>query len=815
MANIKLDFSKMKHLSSDKDSTTLQHPSGHQITLKHSALSPDNQKQLMALSGIAKDSATPAQQDQMRHKMAEGGQSKNTYNTATGQTLTPDQRTEALIKQYNPVFTDKPYEPTTWDKIESGVNQFGKSIKKAVGADQYAQGGMAPENDATTVIPDKGYGKIIIVGDNKAAGGEIKPQPQQELNYKDLMRKKKDMNYVEANKPVLPKKKLAEGGHPGEETCQACGGPIRKAYADQNEPVSQDDDAPQVPTNLDPSSAGAPAVVPNYRDPNQATKEPLNKQDTDTARTKEIYNRMVSNVIPKGMTAPITAAQFGEDGQAPKQFDAQNWMKSQKEETDEKAMNAAAIAEQQQKTIQENQARVSAGLAPLPVPDVPNGPQIPGTPENPPQPNAINPSGQPVDPMDSGMEATATMMQQGFMDQMSGISGTADAQARQAAMQAKALDFNAKAEQDLLSKYQNNSDAIQGEMDAVRNDIANSHITPDNYWKGDSDGNGSHSKIATGIGMILAGFNPTNKPNAAIDFLNKQMEMNLQAQIQEMGKKQNVLTSLNSKFHNMNDTMTFARMVNNQMLQSQLASAAAKAMGGPNGLAHAQAQQAIGQLQMQYAPLQQKLQMSQTMMHIANDSANDPDMQVAQATKLARYMTAMGDPTQAKQWQDATVPGVGVTRNLAPVPQDVRQKLIAHQTLAKAATELQAFIQSHGGLLDRMSQNERAQAAAMVLPVQAAFREGTLGTVYREGEQPLLDRAVKGQPLDFASYLINTEPTKIQTMLKTNEEQSNILKKAYGLPIRQSETTQDQSQTKTVNGITYKRGPNGEAIRVN
>jgi hypothetical protein len=50
MSNIKLDLSRVKHVKSDGNSTTLQHKDGHLITLVHKRLSPDNQKQLAHLA---------------------------------------------------------------------------------------------------------------------------------------------------------------------------------------------------------------------------------------------------------------------------------------------------------------------------------------------------------------------------------------------------------------------------------------------------------------------------------------------------------------------------------------------------------------------------------------------------------------------------------------------------------------------------------------------------------------------------------------------------------------------------------------------
>lgn len=82
--SIKLDLTKFRHIKSDKTSTTLRHKDGHELTVSHKALSPENKVQLEALSKIAKDHQTPLQADQMKHKMAKGGDVKEPEHQRQG-----------------------------------------------------------------------------------------------------------------------------------------------------------------------------------------------------------------------------------------------------------------------------------------------------------------------------------------------------------------------------------------------------------------------------------------------------------------------------------------------------------------------------------------------------------------------------------------------------------------------------------------------------------------------------------------------------------------------------------------------------------
>ena len=408
------------------------------------------------------------------------------------------------------------------------------------------------------------------------------------------------------------------------------------------------------------------------------------------------------------------------------------------------------------------------------------------------------PMAQP-DPITAGMNDTQSIMAKGYENMLSGLQHEAQAQGDLGKAQAQMLQNQVNAENEIKKHYAAAYTDLESERQNFMHDIQEGYISPEKYWTGDAQGNGSHSRIATAIGMIIAGFNPTNRPNAAIEMLNKQMEMNLQAQRENLNAKNNLLSANLRQFGNLKDATDMTRVMQADMIHNQLLQAAATAQ---TPIAKAQAEKAAGELQMKYAPLAQQLTVRRAMMGLATSGSS-------QAQERAMdYMDAM-EPGSAKPYRERYVPSVGMAK--VPVPQPVRDELVSHQKLDTAAKELQSFIKSHGGLLNRMTPDDRAKAAALALPVQAAFREGTLGTVYREGEQPLLDKAVKGQPLDVVSYFINTEPTKLQTMLKTNEQQANILKRNYGFPVSESSS---EPQYKTVNGVKYMRGPNGEAIKV-
>ncbi len=540
--------------------------------------------------------------------------------------------------------------------------------------------------------------------------------------------------------------------------------------------------------------------------------------DPDKARQREIYKNLEALDLS------------GVPGQQ-KPFNPINAKLALEQQTSEKVKNDQAVEAQKAKIMQENQMRAQFGQPLLALPNTPSGNPIPGsldanpatdmTPSEREAASAINGKMQGIQdqliapasaapaaaqqPAETnqitGNEDYGSLMKKGANLQIQSANDQAQALGNLGAAKAAVENQNIQDRQKAQAQYQQRFDALETERQAHMQDIRDAHIDPNKYWTGDKNGNGSHSKVASAIGMILAGFNPAGGENAAVNFLKFQMDKNLDAQKENLNSQNNLLRANLAQFGNLKEATMMTQLMQADLVASELNKAADTAA---SPLAKAAAKAASGQILQQYAPLQQRLAMMQSM----NDLGSDPSSTGA-AEHMLQYQR-MYMPELAKDTEARLIPGIGLAK--VPVPQAVRDQLLAQQELEQAVTNLQSFIQSHGGLINRLSPSDRAKAAALVLPVQAKFREGTLGTVYREGEQPLLDKAVKGQPLDLASYFINTEPTKLATMLETNRQQSNITRKQLGLPLIQQQNRQPQSSTGAQEGQTATNKTTGQKI---
>jgi hypothetical protein len=421
---------------------------------------------------------------------------------------------------------------------------------------------------------------------------------------------------------------------------------------------------------------------------------------------------------------------------------------------------------------------------PAPQPEQPQTPQVP----------------QP-DPMDQAIAQGQGMLEQGYQNQLQGLQQEAAVKGQIGEQQAQQIEQNLNAQNTAKAAYQQSFNQMEQERQAIAQDMAENHIDPEKYWTGDAQGNGGHSKIMAGLGMILAGFNPTSNPNAAINFLKFQMEQNLKGQEMEMGKKNNLLTNNLHQFGNLKDAADMTRLQQADILHNQMLMAASQAA---TPAAKAEMLQKAGALQQQFAPLRQQFVMRQAMMKLANSTDGNTASNTAPYEHMLQYMRLM-NPEQAKEMEGRLIPGVGVAK--IPLPKEARDQIINHTKLEQALQDLNQFTHTHTTLVPGSRDYNVGAQKAMI--VQTMLREGLLNTVYREGEQPLLDKLIKSNPANFLKEF-NTLP-QIKELMRNNQAQANTLKSNYGIPIKQAPPEQ---QYKTVNGVKYMRGPKGEAIPV-
>lgn len=554
-----------------------------------------------------------------------------------------------------------------------------------------------------------------------------------------------------------------------------------------------------------------PPMLPQMSTEVQALQQP-SQVDPKTKELQDRYNAIQSLKPDYTDTSNLTKhnaseTMFGPNGEAPLQLDQHAAELALHSQQQAELLKQAQIGAQVQKQAKDQQLLSqfgAKGVPPLPpVQETAQGQTV--VPEQGAVSEEMNRQPQGLatpqsNPMDSLMNDPEAMMKAGYKSQLQGINAEAQAIGDLGKAQAQILANDQIARQQAQDKYKEDFAALDQERKALIQDVKEGHISPEKFWTGDpKTGEGGHSKVMTGIGMILAGFNPTNNPNAAVNFLKFQMEQNLAAQAKNLDAKNTLLGHNLRQFGNLKDAADFTRIQQNDMLTHQLEAAAATAK---TPMAQAAAKQAAGKLQMESAGIFQNFAMRRAMMNLA-DNGNP-----AATEQMIAYMRAV-NPEMAKSMEARYVPGVGL--GSIPVPEKVREEIVAHSKLQSAAQDLEQFSKTHSTIIPGTPEYNVGVQKAMIL--QQQIREGMLGTVFRESEKPLLDKMINENPAGFFKAF-STQP-KLKELMRSNEQQSNILKQSYGLPVKHQSIATSNPMAQKEQAIQWaKQNPGPKADKI-
>lgn len=420
------------------------------------------------------------------------------------------------------------------------------------------------------------------------------------------------------------------------------------------------------------------------------------------------------------------------------------------------------------------------------------------------QPTAQAAANQAVNnPDPTGLGALQSGLQQGFAEQKTGVQQEAAAEGAQGKQTAAALDANAAQQQVTQKNYQDHFNELNQEYGNFMNDIKNQHIDPNHYWASKS----TASKISTGLGLILGGIGSglTGQGNAALEFLQNNINRDIKGQEANLGKEQNLLSANMRQFGNLKDATDMTRIMQQGIVANQLQSIAAT---NTDPVAKARAQQALGVIDQHQATEMQQFAQRRYMMQLMQQGPQQGATPGDNSQQISA-MRMMGNEPMAKSLEERSVPGIGTAK--VPVPEDARQKMIAMQNFHKQMGDLMDFASQHSGDLspsDRMTGRAKAQA------VQNAYRTGQDMGVYKASEAPLLEGEIPNNPTAFLNS-IRVQPA-YKAALDNNKMKLGTMTQAYGLPnpIAAKAATAASPQIKMSGGKKYMRGPNGEAVEV-
>jgi len=462
---------------------------------------------------------------------------------------------------------------------------------------------------------------------------------------------------------------------------------------------------------------------------------------------------------------------FGSDGEAPKQFDVSSWQKAKNDVLEKtKSDQDAAIAKNQQ-IMTDNRARAEAGLPPLDqVADAGDSGPIGYKPisglDSVPEISGATPVDQPA-PQDPNSPFSGDYLKDyknSVQGQLGGINDYATAKSNLGNEQAGIYNQDLSAHQKIEAQATQGLQDSLSEVSSALKDYKSGHIDPDHHL----NSMGTGQKISTAIGLILGGLGGglSGQGNPALDFLNKQIQNDVESQAKNLDKSGNLVGAYMKQYNNLAQAKTMAHAVQSFIVADQINAAAAKSS---SPMAIAQGKIASNQLVQGALSGLRQMSLTQAMMNgMSSAGGFNP-----QSLDMMRIV----NPELAKSVEQRYVPGVGV--GSVPIPEKEREGLTLRNELDEKLNDLKKFAKENEGSLNPAIVNAGKTKASAV---QDLFRRATAGGVFREAEKNFVDTMVDQDPTKFFSSL-RTIP-KYDELIQQNEGALNQMKKSYGLPVK-------------------------------
>lgn len=760
---ITLDLSDYSHVKSDGYSTHLKHKHGHTIKIAHKMLDKDTQDTLQAFACGGKV-----------QKMAEGGGVLETLPKAPpgsptdgmiipedmGAPLTPDQQAIALNNRVHSVVGD----PSNADlfnyvmgggqtmdqtiaeaqdralvgmgslgkvKVAPDLNALNQEIKMVTGAEKFA--------DKTAKLLEEGRAARAAKKAGTTAPTQAPPAAPMNLYAEP----------VPATPATMPIEPTATSPAPqGVGYTNYALDPATGAYVRAPKKFAEGGDVPEALSPEAPAMAPMQLEIPQVQLP-EAQPDP-------NAKYKQLFETALAD------------QKRNNPGDSPAEHEriALEFAARHKQQDE---YNAKAQAMSAQSQAQGAQAKAQAMDAKRQMIGLPTTqPQMPQPPISPLE-SSVMPQAQPEPQGPTApMDLAADSQQSGYNKVMKGINDYAAAQAGLADQQAQILKSQQLAAKEAEDTFMQQYQGLEAERQAHIEDIEAGYIDPQAYWK-------DHSKVMAGIGMILAGFNPTTQPNAAVQFIQKQMDNNLEAQKANLASKQNLLSANLRQFGNLKDAVDMTRIMQNDLMARELQIASAKAA---NPMAKAAALQASGKFQMEAAEASKKFAVNRTLSTLQSQANQDP----SKIPALIAGLEAV-DPKRAEEIRMRYIPGMGLA-NSAEGAKVVRDTASMTQTALSGIKRLEEISKITGkslmpGLISEADTIRSSLIGALRVPITGP---GAMSEPERAQLMALIP-----DPTSILSYDPNTR-TRLQTLAKrlqvstANAAAVNGLKSAGQMP---------------------------------
>ena len=245
----------------------------------------------------------------------------------------------------------------------------------------------------------------------------------------------------------------------------------------------------------------------------------------------------------------------------------------------------------------------------------------------------------------SDLGKTSEKLLQGVEQQKAGIGQEAEAQALLGQQQSDIYAKQAEQAEQLTANYQNSLNTLKTKGDELQKSIAEYKEDPNRFYNNMSVG----QHVGASIGMLLGGFSRgINGVNPAQEHLDKLIDRDIQAQRNELGKKENQLAANMKEYGNLKDSMDVLKMQQLTTIKAQL-DRVASASNNPVQKARAQQESAI--IDQKIAPIADQFAKRDAALKMINGGGGLSNPQAA-ATAV-RFLVPEGQQGEAFKELDA------------------------------------------------------------------------------------------------------------------------------------------------------------------
>ena len=293
----------------------------------------------------------------------------------------------------------------------------------------------------------------------------------------------------------------------------------------------------------------------------------------------------------------------------------------------------------------------------------------------------------------------------------------------------------------------------------------------------------------------------TGQPNPALQFLNAQIERDLESQKANLSNKHNLLSALQQQYGATVHADNMYRAIRSQDLANQIGMAAAKSQGALGSAASQLAQSQFTQQAAQYA---RQIALAGMQANVQNPAQQQTglDAKASQYLQAARIL----DPKQAEEFEKRYIPGVGVANvPLEPKDRELLQKKTELKDLFGRAQDYLGQVGTTGPTILRPAL--RAQGQSLQNQLQLKMGELADLTRFTPEENKIYRQTV---PDLTGTHLTGKDANLLKGLADTNDDTLNTFYKQKGI----NQQASSNPIVKGADGRMYRKSPDGTRMIV-